>query len=222
MIIENRTFRSAVTLSIVAHVAIFGSAFAFAQYSGGFLKSGEAVVTVSLISGGIGGVSARKPGSDRARRIPQNSMAPAFPAQELGLEPAGDTNTINPAAPGAGDEGAGTATSGQSGPREGTNLATISGADSSTGGFSVGQWQQLYSAIEQAKTYPRLARERGIEGTVLVRFKVLQTGAIEKVDIVKSSGSDILDTASVRTVYRAAPMPYVNGWVEVPMSYVLK
>jgi TonB family protein len=67
-----------------------------------------------------------------------------------------------------------------------------------------------------------VARERGIEGTVLVRFKVLPTGEIERVDIIKSSGSDILDKASVHTVYRAAPMPYVNGWVEVPMSYVLK
>jgi len=72
------------------------------------------------------------------------------------------------------------------------------------------------------KTYPRVARERGVEGVVLVRFKVLPTGEIEKVDIIKSSGSDILDTATVRTVYRAAPMPYVHGWVEVPMSYVLK
>jgi TonB family protein len=89
-------------------------------------------------------------------------------------------------------------------------------------GFSTEQWQQLYTAIERAKNYPRFARERGIEGTVLVRFRVLPNGEIEKVDIIKSSGSDILDTASVSTVYRAAPMPYVNGWVEVPMSYVLK
>ena len=56
----------------------------------------------------------------------------------------------------------------------------------------------------------------------MVRFKVLPTGEIEKVDIIKSSGSDILDTATVHTAYRAAPMPYVHGWVEVPMSYVLK
>jgi protein TonB len=91
-----------------------------------------------------------------------------------------------------------------------------------TGEISLAQWQLVHSALEKAKTYPRVARERGIEGVVLVRFKVLPSGEIERVDIIKSSGSDILDEASIRTVYRAAPMPYVNGWVEVPMSYVLK
>ena len=80
----------------------------------------------------------------------------------------------------------------------------------------------LQSAIEQSKTYPRLARERGIEGTVLVRFKVLPSGTVETVNVVRSSGASILDEASVTTVYRAAPLPFVSGWVEVPMSYVLK
>jgi protein TonB len=84
------------------------------------------------------------------------------------------------------------------------------------------QWQRLHAALEKAKTYPRFARERGIEGSVLVRFKVLPSGDVETVNIVRSSGVEILDEASVRTVYRAAPMPYVSGWVEVPMSYVLK
>jgi protein TonB len=82
--------------------------------------------------------------------------------------------------------------------------------------------QHLQRAIEKAKTYPRFARERGIEGTVLVRFKVLPSGDIEAVDVVRSSGAQILDEASVNTVYRAAPMPYVKGWVEVPMVYELK
>jgi len=84
------------------------------------------------------------------------------------------------------------------------------------------QWQRLHSALESAKTYPRLARERGIEGTVLVRFKVLPSGDIDGVNVVKSSGAAVLDEASVKTVYRAAPMPYVKGWVEVPMVYELK
>ncbi len=80
----------------------------------------------------------------------------------------------------------------------------------------------LQSAIEKAKNYPRLARERGIEGVVLVKFRVLPSGDVEEVSVVRSSGASILDEASVRTVRRAAPMPYVNGWVEVPMVYELK
>lgn len=67
-----------------------------------------------------------------------------------------------------------------------------------------------------------MARERGIQGVVRVRFKLRPSGDVETVEIVKSSGYDILDAATIRTVYRAGPMPYVNGWVEVPMAYVLK
>jgi TonB family protein len=55
-----------------------------------------------------------------------------------------------------------------------------------------------------------------------VRFKLKPSGEIDRVEIVKSSGYDILDSASIRTLYRAGPLPYVNGWVEVPMAYVLK
>ena len=66
-----------------------------------------------------------------------------------------------------------------------------------------------------------MARERGIQGVAHVRFKLRPTGEVETIQIVKSSGYDILDTASIRTIYRAAPMPYVDGWIEVPISYVL-
>ncbi len=84
------------------------------------------------------------------------------------------------------------------------------------------QWSLIQAAIERSKKYPRMARERGIEGVVHLRFKLTPAGAVEKVEIVESSGSDILDDASRQAVYQAAPMPYVNGWVELPIAYVLK
>ena len=80
----------------------------------------------------------------------------------------------------------------------------------------------ISSAIERSKSYPRMARERGIQGVVRLRFTVRPQGYVDRVEIVKSSGSEVLDSASVRTVYRAGPMPYVSGWVEVPIAYVLK
>jgi protein TonB len=84
------------------------------------------------------------------------------------------------------------------------------------------QWARIVFLIERVKNYPRFARERGIEGVVHVRFRLRPQGEVDRVEIVKSSGSEILDESSIRTVYRAAPMPYVNGWVEVPIAYVLK
>jgi protein TonB len=151
--------------------------------------------------------------------MPVNAMEPAFPVKDKSPVPAEDVQSGEKAAPSTDSEGANTATPGQG---EGPGQTVTSGADSGTGALSSEQWTQLHSAIEQVKTYPRLARERGIEGTVLVRFRALPSGSIEQVDIVKSSGARILDEASITTVYRAAPVPYVDGWVEVPMVYQLK
>jgi protein TonB len=80
----------------------------------------------------------------------------------------------------------------------------------------------ISAALDRAKTYPRLARERGIQGVVHVRFKLKPSGDVERAEIARSSGYDILDNASLKAVYRAAPMPYVSGWVEVPIVYTLK
>ncbi len=84
------------------------------------------------------------------------------------------------------------------------------------------EWALIAASIERTKNYPRLARERGIEGMVRLRFRLTSSGAVEKLEIVQSSGSEILDSASIGAVYRAAPLPYVSGWVEMPMKYVLK
>jgi protein TonB len=84
------------------------------------------------------------------------------------------------------------------------------------------QWAAIESAIRRHKNYPRLARERGIEGVVRLRFTLNPTGAVDKIEILQSSGSEVLDNASVQAVYRATPMPYIKGWVEIPIAYVLK
>ena len=96
------------------------------------------------------------------------------------------------------------------------------GTDPGFGLIAPEQWSLIVSAIERTKSYPRLARERGTEGVVRLRFRLRPEGSIEKIEIIESSGSTILDSASVRAVYLAAPMPYVQGWIEVPIAYVLK
>jgi TonB family protein len=51
--------------------------------------------------------------------------------------------------------------------------------------------------LQQPKpAYPLLARQQGWEGTVTLRFEMLADGTIGKVDVVKSSGYSILDTAA--------------------------
>lgn len=210
------TYSKALLLSVMVHVAVVGSAIAFAQYGGAFFRGDIRSITVSL----LGSDDPGRPGSVTHTHKKQGVPAavPEAPKRELNKDLPNDGDLPHEAAPAvvSGEQGEGTAGA------EPASPAPIGEGHGQTGGISLEQWLLVHSALDKAKTYPRMARERGVEGVVLVRFKVLPTGEIETVDIIRSSGSDILDTASVRTVYRAAPMPYVKGWVEVPMSYVLK
>jgi TonB family protein len=75
--------------------------------------------------------------------------------------------------------------------------------------------------IEAVKRYPEEARRDSIQGTVSVRFRVHADGRLERVELVRSSGSRVLDEASLETIRRAAPFPPVRGWVQVPLAYTL-
>ena len=78
---------------------------------------------------------------------------------------------------------------------------------------------QIFRKIEAAKRYPRVARKMGTEGTTVVRFKLEPEGRVEAVEIVDSSGSEILDKASLETVHAAAPFPYKAGWLKVGIVF---
>jgi len=73
--------------------------------------------------------------------------------------------------------------------------------------------------IEAAKRYPKVARKMGIEGIAVVRFKLKPAGQVETVEIIESSGSEILDKASLETVLDAAPLPYKEGWLKVGIVF---
>lgn len=77
----------------------------------------------------------------------------------------------------------------------------------------------IRAAIEKAKNYPPLAKKRGIEGTATTEFTINGKGYPENIRIVRSSGSDILDTAAKNTVLKASPFPFVKGGIEVPITF---
>jgi periplasmic protein TonB len=75
--------------------------------------------------------------------------------------------------------------------------------------------------------YPAAARRRGIEGEVLVRVAVALDGRAERVEVVRSSGSALLDTAAVEALQRwrfeparAGGQP-VTATVEIPVTFRL-
>lgn len=208
------TYSKALLLSVIVHVAVAGSALAFAYYGGTLYPRGLRSFTVSLVGpadgAGTGGSPVKGRPVERTAESLPSAVRDRMPEAEIqsGIS---EQRTVSRGDPAGAVDGQGYA-DGPDGPSEGGNAA----------GYTSEQWMRLSTALERVKVYPRLARERGIEGTVLVRFKVQPTGGIDRVDIVKSSGVKILDDASVSTVYRAAPVPYVDGWVEVPMVYQLR
>ncbi len=200
------------------HVLLFGGAIAIAEYGGALLRSSQDHIMVSFIefSGSEAGVSLtvgqRQPQnrSKPVETLPPRATAIHVPA-EITRGEQSDQNSQEAAEVNAADAQQ------QEGPSP-SGAGTASGI----GIVSAEQWAVIDSQIEKVKNYPRLARERGIQGVVRVRFKLKPSGVVDRVEIAKSSGSEVLDAASVKTVYRASPMPYVNGWLEVPMTYVLK
>ena len=78
--------------------------------------------------------------------------------------------------------------------------------------------------IESSKKYPIAAQSAGIEGRVVVRMTLLKDGRLEKAEIAKSSGHEILDKAALQSVRGAVPFPPIPDKVrrnELQMSITL-
>lgn len=63
--------------------------------------------------------------------------------------------------------------------------------------------------IESRKKYPESARSSRREGKVKVRFTITTDGKVTGVQVVKSSGHQLLDRAALDTVTNASPLPRV-------------
>ena len=69
-------------------------------------------------------------------------------------------------------------------------------------------YQQLIKQkIEENKRYPLLARNKGIEGKVWVKFEILKNGKVKNIKVVKSSYHQILDKAAIESIKKANPFP---------------
>lgn len=79
----------------------------------------------------------------------------------------------------------------------------------------------IRAAIERAKSYPLLAKKRGLEGTVVTGFRINSKGLPEGITITKSSGYSLLDNAAKETIIKAAPLPSMTGNIEIPITFRL-
>lgn len=70
--------------------------------------------------------------------------------------------------------------------------------------------------------FPLLARRRGWEGTVVVRFQVDTDGKVTEVEIAESSGRDLLDEEAVRAVKRRPFKPATRDGVPVTAQHTIR
>jgi len=91
--------------------------------------------------------------------------------------------------------------------------AVLTAAPSGTKGISKSKvgLKQTFPPV-----YPRIARESGWEGTVVIRVTVLADGTPEIVQLRKSSGYPILDDAAIDAVHRWEFVPAKDGNISVP------
>ncbi len=82
---------------------------------------------------------------------------------------------------------------------------------------------EIMALLRKNLYYPRMARKRGIQGKVLVRFELLQNGEIQHIEVLES-GRDILARAAVTTIERLDgkfPFPEETLVLNVPIMYEL-
>jgi TonB family protein len=70
-------------------------------------------------------------------------------------------------------------------------------------------FSKVRAKIKDTWTYPRAAGERGIQGEVVIEFRIAKDGRLESAYVQRSSGATVLDEYSLMAVQTAAPFPPV-------------
>ena len=87
----------------------------------------------------------------------------------------------------------------------------------------------VYQVLEKNKRYPKYARRRAMNGSVVLQFVILADGRVMNPQIAKSDGHQLFQQAALRALDRAGQMPpFPNSirrsrlLVEAPISYQIK
>lgn len=73
--------------------------------------------------------------------------------------------------------------------------------------------QGLKKRIELIWKYPDTAQRDGLQGTLVIRFAISKSGRVTDVELVKSSGYNLLDDAAKQALHDASPFnPLPDSW----------
>ncbi|MGB5965212.1 MAG: TonB family protein [Sulfurimonadaceae bacterium] len=82
---------------------------------------------------------------------------------------------------------------------------------------------EIMALLRKNLYYPRMARKRGIEGKVLVRFELMENGDIKNITVIESA-RDVLARSAITTIERLDgkfPLPTERLVLNVPIMYQL-
>ena len=74
---------------------------------------------------------------------------------------------------------------------------------------------QIRARINRGKSYPRIAKRRGMQGVVKVRFTILKSG---KVGNIKLSGPKVFHSSARKAVQKAFPISVKNAPLHLPTT----
>ena len=78
---------------------------------------------------------------------------------------------------------------------------------------------KIKQLIESQWQYPELALRYGLQGRLSLEFTIGALGQLERLRMIRSSGSQLLDDEALRAIKAAAPFPPIPPWVKpVPLS----
>jgi len=81
----------------------------------------------------------------------------------------------------------------------------------------------IRNIVQKKLSYPRIARQMGWQGKVIIAFIVSIDGNAKNIEIRESSGIELLDRNAVTAVHDASPFPKppIEAKLIIPISYTL-
>lgn len=81
---------------------------------------------------------------------------------------------------------------------------------------------KIRKQIMKNKTYPAAAKKENQEGVVKVAFRILPSGDLAFVKVIKSSGHALLDDSAVTTIKKSVPLPFFPKPISLDLEYRLR
>lgn len=198
--------RRALALSIIAHLVLVGLfTFLMQRSPAGDGAPKNLSVDVALQHAGSGRPAEKSPESLRERNVDAAALMPTQ-MQSPALAPSQATQSVQRTAENT------TMDAGLPAEKAGTPSAVAMPFDAKKRNYLLALSRHMLS---RSVSYPPDARQRGVEGTVIITFTMDRAGNITSASVSGSSGDASLDAAALAAVRQRSPVPQPPPDVQV-------